>query len=797
MAAILRLDKPHIERLRQGLFATSLAQVAAELLQNALDASPQAVEILINVKERSVEVRDDGRGIAPEDFQLLGQRLCQTRETAINLITPTSKTMQGPDSFGFRGEALSSIGAVSSMQITSKSLALQTYSLFMKGGKVLHCGPASSSRKPGTSVVCKDLFFNIPARQSQILKESWDSIRKYLDPIILISKAVKITVIDLVTGKRMLSVKAEDSLIKLYGQVNGSQMIENASRVDWSWDNYKIEGFMSTAPFPTKTQQYCYVNKHFLSPIDNPLYAAINSEFARSKFAKQAQSQRKSLSPQKNNILMAYPLFFINITCEATLYDLTLDAEKKIVMFKDWDAVILGVMACTSNFLVRHKLLTNDVNTSRLNPKYFSNERDDESLASSRQVDSDGDEERNSSWKNKESASKIYQPPPAYFSFLKSVKTGKKRLSEWEESAFDVVEDSADPILPASLFQGGRPNYAVVTRKLQPRKVRKDESTPNALDHVIQSWENPVFQQVDLQAATTATATIMDTEAETLSPGTVSISKSDLSKLTVIGQIDKKFIACWFTGGTDRERNAAPHEITSSSSSSSSLGLVIIDQHAADERVKLENLFVQTFGSVVSQHSVIDMTELDPPIQIALKRKQRYAIMEYSRIFSQWGIGFVPCEDNDDDGVDNDGDNDNGSKLLKIKNLPGSIAVRCIADPSIVKELLLEYLAQFEEASGRNSIQLEMTRATLGCPKGIIHLLNSKACRSAIMFGDELDTSVCKTLVRNLKGCHYPFQCAHGRPSMTLVSLLSSTTTCHSLPFVRYPLQNLYSRYCK
>ncbi|KAJ3012778.1 UNVERIFIED_CONTAM: DNA mismatch repair protein [Siphonaria sp. JEL0065] len=71
---IEKLSSRDIDCLRVALFAVSLAQVTAELVQNAVDAGPASVEILINVPERSVEVRDDGAGIAPEDFQLLGQR---------------------------------------------------------------------------------------------------------------------------------------------------------------------------------------------------------------------------------------------------------------------------------------------------------------------------------------------------------------------------------------------------------------------------------------------------------------------------------------------------------------------------------------------------------------------------------------------------------------------------------------------------------------------------------------------------------------------------------------------------
>lgn len=53
-----------------------------------------------------------------------------------------------------------------------------------------------------------------------------------------------------------------------------------------------------------------------------------------------------------------------------------------------------------------------------------------------------------------------------------------------------------------------------------------------------------------------------------------------------------------------------------------------------------------------------------------------------------------------------------------------------------------------------------------GCPQGIIDLLNSRACRGAIMFNDSLTMEECQVLVKRLARCAFPFQCAHGRPSM-------------------------------
>jgi len=57
------------------------------------------------------------------------------------------------------------------------------------------------------------------------------------------------------------------------------------------------------------------------------------------------------------------------------------------------------------------------------------------------------------------------------------------------------------------------------------------------------------------------------------------------------------------------------------------------------------------------------------------------------------------------------------------------------------------------------------------CPKGIIDMLNSRACRSAIMFNDELSVTQCEALMSDLSKCAFPFMCAHGRVSMVPLSV--------------------------
>jgi len=73
---------------------------------------------------------------------------------------------------------------------------------------------------------------------------------------------------------------------------------------------------------------------------------------------------------------------------------------------------------------------------------------------------------------------------------------------------------------------------------------------------------------------------------------------------------------------------------------------------------------------------------------------------------------------------------------------------------------------------GSTSAAVDVSDASTIAPPAIRRILNSKACRHAIMFGDKLSHAECQKLLRRLSTCRNPFQCAHGRPSAVPLVLL-------------------------
>lgn len=196
---IARLQEGVVSRLRSSFTVGSVSQCLREVLQNSLDAfesassssrttQPLHIEIRADLTSMVIQVSDNGPGIPPNELQSVGERYFTSKcRTLADLDTVTS--------FGFRGEALASIGEVALLEVHSRygerpgfpspvfrvgelgficcclEGSTQAYQKIIKGGKVLNYGPSTMPhhhQQIGTTVVIRDLFFNLPVRKKMV-----------------------------------------------------------------------------------------------------------------------------------------------------------------------------------------------------------------------------------------------------------------------------------------------------------------------------------------------------------------------------------------------------------------------------------------------------------------------------------------------------------------------------------------------------------------------------------------------------------------------------------------------------
>lgn len=157
MSQIRKLDNEVIDQIAAGEVVERPAHMVKELVENSVDAEAKVIEVIVSEGGRQVQVNDDGKGIAPDELTLALSRHA------------TSKIQKSEDlwqlqSFGFRGEALASIAAVSHLTLSSKrqsdEVVSRVISEFGKLGPIEEVGGA-----PGTSIRIENLFDNVPARK--------------------------------------------------------------------------------------------------------------------------------------------------------------------------------------------------------------------------------------------------------------------------------------------------------------------------------------------------------------------------------------------------------------------------------------------------------------------------------------------------------------------------------------------------------------------------------------------------------------------------------------------------------
>ncbi|XP_019054912.1 PREDICTED: DNA mismatch repair protein MLH3 isoform X2 [Nelumbo nucifera] len=197
-----------------------------------------------------------------------------------------------------------------------------------------------------------------------------------------------------------------------------------------------------------------------------------------------------------------------------------------------------------------------------------------------------------------------------------------------------------------------------------------------------------------------------------------SINKDCLEDARVLLQLDKKFIPV-IAGGT----------------------LAIIDQHAADERIRLEELRRKVLSGEGRTVAYLDSEQ-----ELVLPEIGYQLLHNYTEQINNWGWIY------------NNQVSGSFTKNLNVLNRRTAtvtlIAVPCILGVKLSDKDLVEFLEQLAETDGSSAM-----------PPSVLRILCFKACRGAIMFGDSLLPSECSLIVEELKQTSLCFQCAHGRPT--------------------------------
>ena len=278
---IRQLDEAAINRIAAGEVVERPASAVKELVENAIDAGAARIDIAYADGGKTlIRVTDDGHGMTPDDLPLALSRHATSKIDGSDLLNIHS--------FGFRGEALPSLGAVGRLSITSRAAGADAAEISVAGGQ--HSSVRPAALRAGSVVVLRDLFYATPARLKFMRSDRAEAqaISDVIKRLAMAEPFTGFTLRDVSAGgegRTVFRADAEtgDLFRALHGRlarVLGKDFAENALAIDAEREGLHLTGYAALPTYSrgTSVAQYLFVNGR---PVrDKMLYGALRAAYS-------------------------------------------------------------------------------------------------------------------------------------------------------------------------------------------------------------------------------------------------------------------------------------------------------------------------------------------------------------------------------------------------------------------------------------------------------------------------------------------------------------------------------------
>jgi DNA mismatch repair protein MutL len=671
---IHELDERTIERIAAGEVVERPASVVKELVENSLDADASRVTVAVESGgTESIRVSDDGIGMTETDAKRAGEKHTTSKIGDIDDIEAGVRTL------GFRGEALSAIGAVSRMTITTKPRGERGTEVCIDGGERTHVGPAGCPE--GTTVEVTDLFHNVPARRKYLKRESteFDHIQRIVMGYALANPDVSVTLEHDERERFSTSGRGDlqSTIMAVYGREVASAMVS----LDFNSDSKElpdgplssITGLVSHPETNRASRDYCttFVNGRYVT--------------ARAVRESVVEAYGTQLAPDR------YPFAVVFLELDPATVDVNVHPRKLEVRFANEESARKQVNHAVKDALLREGLIRSNAPRGQSAPEQTEI--------------TPGDEDREETEENIDISENV-------------VKEFDKR-PEMSDDADGVVEERETENAT------GKREKATDTRSEQRQRDTSDESAESIQSEggatTDSSNGSPYNEQTVGEDTVSDNRTDADTDTTTTDPHDRSerriqgpttqtrLSDDDpepaqldqLPSLRVFGQLHDTYLVC----ETDD-------------------GLVLIDQHAADERINYERLKRRFEEDVTTQ-------ALAEPVRLELTAREAALFEDYTDSLAQLGFHASLAEE----------------RTAEVRTVPGLLAES--VGPSIIRDLL----TAFVDGDGASTVEAAAD-----------DLLADLACYPSITGNTSLTEGSVIDLLRALDECENPYACPHGRP---------------------------------
>ena len=731
MGNIVLLDDLTINKIAAGEVIERPASVVKELVENAIDAGANNINVEIkNGGISYIRVTDNGKGILPEDMEIAFERHATSKiRSADDLDTVTS--------MGFRGEALASIASIARVEMKSKTMQTDTgYEIVVEGGDVI--SKQETGCPNGTTITIENLFYNTPVRYKFLKKDFTEAgyIEDAITRIALIHPEIAIKLIS--SGKTVIQTTGTGDIKNVVYNIYGKDIAENILPVEYTYEDIKVSGVIGKPSIArsNRSNQLFFVNKRYIK--DKSLTSSAE------------QAYKGMITIGKFGFLI------LNLEMNPQKVDVNVHPAKLEVRFQEEQKVFKAVYHAIKDTLLKGDLVTDtekedivtekiekvEENTQGLFQRILKNNKENENNEQSNNVIAE--------LYNKRNEQKNIDVQGDFNSIINKMAEMKKAVSEYknenkpEENTINTPKEEIgteqinkdDTIKVEIPKQDDNQETKIITKQMQEEmtKAMKNGETQvidlseikelgkeniNELEKVEVEEKNEPVKDFDemytsIFGTTPKKEEIIEQNQEDIVP-TIPISEGD--NLSVFEESEKyvilsyKFIGIAFSTYIIIEMEKE---------------LYIIDQHAAHERIMYEKV-KENYNKDQNKDSQLMLL----PDIITLTHKEMDIAKENMDIFRK--AGFVLEEF--------------GENTIKLSGVPN------ICLDLDTKELFLETLDEINTVARTAKQEIEEK------------FIATIACKAAVKANMALTKEEVESLMDKLLKLPNPFTCPHGRPT--------------------------------
>ena len=699
MSQIHVLDQNTIDKIAAGEVVERPASVVKELTENAIDAG--ATHITVEIRDGGItmiRVTDDGKGIAPEEIRLAFLRHATSKIESVEDLVEIG-------SLGFRGEALSSIAAVSRVElITKQPEELTAVRYVLEGGREKIYEEIGAP--DGTTIIVRDIFYNTPAR-AKFLKTAMTEashVGGYVEQLALSNPGIAFDFI--VNGTSRITTtgngKVRDTIYHIYGRELASEILP----VDYAQEGIKITGFIAK---PSVSRG----NRNFENYY-------VNGRYVKSRVIS------LGIEDGYGNKLMQhqYPFTCLTVTVDGKFVDVNVHPTKMDVRFSDERLIMRAVSDCIRKTLYdQEMIIRQSLNppekpaVKQEKPVKYKNPEPFERQTIMRQANKQEMIREKSAPYGSSAPASSGQMPVTYDI------GGAVRPEAGRSAASDSGTVSSDSGRSASL---------------DPRTVSSDPGRTVSPD-------SGITVSSDAHRASALQNTAAAQGASGTDAGRFSIADS-LNRHTDLSAAPEKPSDAENGHGSEKneefyEQQTLPGFLDIAAKPNHRIlgcafrtywiveygdRLFMIDQHAAHEKV-LYTRFMKEYAS-----SSVSSQQIDPSIVVSLNMDEQALYEEYKDAFSRAGFEIEHF----------------GGREYKISAVPYHMSALGS------KRLFTEMLDHLEVSSDPKKLEI------------YVHRVATEACKAAVKGGDVLSVREAEALIDELLTCEDPYHCPHGRPTI-------------------------------